>query len=391
MKGYKPAVAVFVLLSLPLFACRLFSPEVFARQAGNSNPQALPLESTLPALPPALDLEGREEILTRVYEKANPGVVALRSLGGRRGNQGSGFVYDREGHILTNLHVVEGMEELEVGFPSGLKTRGRVIGTDVDSDLAVVKVEVEPELLHPLVLSDSDRVRVGQTVIAIGNPFGFKSTMTMGIVSGLGRTLESMHVAPGGGMFSAGDIIQTDAAINPGNSGGPLLDLNGEVIGINRAIFTTTYSSSGEPVNTGIGFAVSVNIARRVVPSLIEHGKYEYPYLGITSIGVGDLSLLEMEALGLPEGRGIYITEITPGSPADRAGLIGGSRPTQIAGLQAGGDLILAVDGRPVTSFEEFIGYLVKQKSPGDRLSLTILREAREFQVDLVLGKRPDP
>jgi 2-alkenal reductase len=192
-------------------------------------------------------------------------------------------------------------------------------------------------------------------------------------------------------MFSAGDIIQTDAAINPGNSGGPLLDLNGEVIGINRAIFTTTYSSSGEPVNTGIGFAVSVNIARRVVPSLIEHGKYEYPYLGITSIGVGDLSLLEMEALGLPEGRGIYITEITPGSPADRAGLIGGSRPTQIAGLQAGGDLILAVDGRPVTSFEEFIGYLVKQKSPGDRLSLTILREAREFQVDLVLGKRPDP
>ncbi len=390
MKGYKPALAVFVLLSLPLFACRLFTPELPGRQASGSNPPVLPVESTAYATPPALDLAGREELLTRVYEKANPGVVALRTLVGRGGNQGSGFVYDQEGHILTNYHVVQGVDELEVGFPSGIKTRGRVIGSDVDSDLAVVAVEVEPGLLHPLNLSDSDQVRVGQTVIAIGNPFGFKSTMTMGIISGLGRTIESMHVAPGGGMFSAGDIIQTDAAINPGNSGGPLLDLNGEVIGINRAIFTTTYSSSGEPVNTGIGFAVSINIARRVVPSLIEHGKYEYPYLGITSIGAGDLSLLELEALGMTEGKGIYITEITPGSPAARAGLIGGSRPTQVAGLQAGGDLILAVDGSPVTSFDDFIGYLIKQKRPGDRISFTILREAREFQVDLVLGKRPD-
>jgi 2-alkenal reductase len=305
-------------------------------------------------------------------------------------SQGSGFVFDREGHILTNYHVVEGVTELEVGFPSGLKARGSLIGTDEDSDLAVLAVDVSPDRLFPLKFSDSDQVKVGQTVIAIGNPFGFKSTMTMGIISGLGRTMESMHDAPGGGMFSAGDIIQTDAAINPGNSGGPLLNLNGEVIGINRAIFTTAFSASGEPVNSGIGFAVSINIARRVVPSLIQYGKYDYPYLGITSTSLNDLSIIEQEALNLSQVNGVYITAVTPGSPADKAGLVGGDRPTNINHLNAGGDVIIAVDGQPVNTFDDFIGYLVKSKSPGERIVLTIVRENREIQVDLVLGKRPD-
>jgi 2-alkenal reductase len=390
MKGSRPAFAVLMVLSVSLFACRMFTPEPAGALQNTSTYTGQAAESQVYSPPPALDLVNQGEILSRVYEIANPGVVALRSLSVTVESQGSGFVIDKEGHILTNYHVVEGATELEVGFPSGLKARGRLVGSDADSDLAVLAVEVHPDLLFPLKFSDSDQIKVGQTVIAIGNPFGFKSTMTMGIISGLGRTMESMHVAPDGGMFSAGDIIQTDAAINPGNSGGPLLNLSGEVIGINRAIFTTNFSASGEPVNSGLGFAVSINIARRVVPHLIQYGKYEYPYLGITSTGINDLSILEREALHMEQVNGIYITAVTPGSPAAMAGLIGGDRPTNIADLMAGGDLIIAVDGQPVDTFDDFIGYLIKNKSPGERIVLTIVREDREFQVDLVLGKRPD-
>lgn len=360
MKRFRLPLAVLSVFSFTLFACSFFTPTTPNTSPKNtvfSGQESTPQPYT-PA--PALNLKNQEEILTRAYEIANPGVVSLRSLKDDGGSQGSGFVIDKDGHILTNYHVVEGVTELEVGFPSGVKTRGQVIGTDVDSDIAVVSVSIPPEELFPLQLSDSDQVKVGQTVIAIGNPFGFKSTMTMGIVSGLGRTMESMHVAPGGGMFSAGDIIQTDAAINPGNSGGPLLNLNGEVIGINRAIFTTTFTSRGDPVNSGIGFAISVNIVKRVVPSLIAQGKYDYPYLGLTSTGTNDLSILEMEALGLNQTKGVYVTDVMPGSPADNAGLLGGSRPTTISELQAGGDLIIAVDGIPVNNFDDFIGYLIK-------------------------------
>jgi len=238
-------------------------------------------------------------------------------------------------------------------------------------------------------LSDSDLVQVGQTVIAIGNPFGFNGTMTMGIVSGLGRSMSSLHEAPTGGMFSAGDIIQTDAAINPGNSGGPLLNLNGDVVGVNRAIFTTQFNDQGQPVNSGIGFAVSINIVKRVVPSLIAEGHYDYPYIGIISLS--DLSLLEQEALRLPRANGVYITQISPDSPADKAGLIAGSSRTDIPGLFSGGDLIIAIDGTAVMSFSDFISYLLRNKSPGDSVVLTILREQKELEVKLTLDKRPSP
>ncbi|HSV86990.1 MAG TPA: trypsin-like peptidase domain-containing protein, partial [Levilinea sp.] len=287
----------------------------------------------------------------------------------------------------TNYHVVEGIHELEVSFSSGFKTRGIVIGTDLDSDLAVIKVVVPEEVLIPLPLGDSDLLRVGQSVIAIGNPFGLSGTMTTGIISAKGRTLDSFRQSSDGLFFSAGDLLQTDAAINPGNSGGPLLNLSGEVIGVNRAIRTAGISQSGDPINSGIGFAISINIVKRVVPSLIAYGSYDYPYLGITARP--ELTLLEQETLGLPQPTGAYIIAISPGSPAEQAGLRSGLQRTGVAGLFAGGDLIVAVDGRPVLVFGDLLSYLMVNRSPGDTITLTIIRDNEEREVNLTLGKRP--
>jgi len=390
MKRWYLAVALLFLLTSVVVACRVFSdtPQSTPGLAKASSP-ALQAVITPGSNPTVVDLVSQQDTLVSLYEKVNPGVVAVRVLTSDGGGQGSGFVVDEEGHIVTNYHVVENLTDLEIAFPSGLKTRGKVLGTDLDSDIAVVKVDVPREELHPLTLSDSDQVKVGQTVIAIGNPFGFNGTMTMGIVSGLGRTMQSLHEAPGGGIFSAGDIIQTDAAINPGNSGGPLLNLNGEVVGVNRAIFTTSFTSQGEPVNSGIGFAISINIVKKVLPSLISEGRYDYPYVGITS--TDDLSLLQVEALDLPRSTGVYVNIVTDGSPADKAGIVGGSRPSSIPGLQSGGDLIIAIDGIEVQTFSDFLGYIIKNKSPGDTVLLTVLRGNEQIEISLTLESRPSP
>jgi 2-alkenal reductase len=395
MKRIIPLVVFTIVIIFGLLSCRVFN--------GNPAEEALPLPP-LPTLvsavitnptepgvviaPPPLDPAALQDILVTTYDKIGPGVVSIRGLTRDGGGQGSGFVIDKEGHIITNYHVVEDLNDLEVAFPSGLKVRGEVLGTDLDSDLAVVKVDVAVDELNPLPLGDSDLVKVGQPVIAIGNPFGFEGTMTMGIVSGLSRTIESLHTAPGGGTFSAGDVIQTDAAINPGNSGGPLLNLNGEVIGVNRAIFTTNFNTDGEPVNSGLGFAVSINIVKRVVPELIAHGTYDYPYVGIMS--VNDLSLLAVEALGLPRTQGVYVNQVTPGSPADKAGIIGGSLSTSFSDLLSGGDLITAINGTELITFSDFIGYLIKNQKPGDTVVLTILRGDQEMQIPITLEKRPN-
>ena len=396
MKRYWHFFLILAVLALLILSCQTLTglPASTSLPAPATPLPTTPIqfvqatESVPAAPPPAVDLVSQQDTLVRIYEAANPGVVSLRVLTPDGGSQGSGFVFDQEGHILTNYHVVENLTDLEVAFPSGYKTRGTVMGTDLDSDIAVIQVDSPASELHPLHLGDSDQVKVGQTVIAIGNPFGFKGTMTVGIISGLGRSMQSLHEAPGGNgdYFSAGDIIQTDAAINPGNSGGPLLDLNGDVIGINRAIYTTNFSSTGQPVNSGLGFAVSINIIKRVVPALIANGKYDYPYVGITS--VSDLTLLEQEALDLPQSVGVYVAEISPGSPADKAGLKAGSQTTSV-GLKAGGDLIVAIDGHEVLGFSDFIGYLIKNKSPGDTVVLTVLRGDQNMEVSLTLDKRP--
>jgi len=338
-------------------------------------------------VPPTLSLAQLDTLLPDLYDEVNPGVVSILIVGDQGGGLGSGFVFDNNGHIVTNFHVVEGAKDLEVDFSSGLKVRGTVIGTDPDSDLAVIKVDVPASDLKPLKTGDSDALRVGQQVIAMGNPFGLSGTMTLGIVSAKGRTLDSMRQTASGGYYSAGDIIQTDASINPGNSGGPLINLQGDVVGINRAIRTTGATATGDPVNSGIGFSVPINIVKRVVPVLIKSGKYEYPYLGISFHS--SMSLLDFEAIGVKQTSGAYVVELVPGGPGDKAGIRVGTRRVDATGLMAGSDLVVAVDGRPVLVFGDLIAYILENKSPGDKVSVTVLRDNAKKEVVITLGKRP--
>jgi len=372
----RKSILAFVVLILALVACQ--SP---------GQPAQLP--TTAPAVPvapidsnaadPATDQTG----LVALFENVSPGTVAIITDQG----QGSGFVYDVLGDIVTNYHVIEGAKTIEVRFTSGFMSYGTVVGRDLDSDLAVVKVDAPAGELHPLPLGDSDKLKVGQTVVAIGNPFGLEGTMTVGIISALGRILDSVHATPEGRPFTAGDIIQTDAAINPGNSGGPLFDTNGEVIGINRAIRTESATVSGQPVNSGIGFAVSINIVKRVVPYLIKDGKYDYPYLGIASLD--SLTLEMIKALGLDTFTGAYVTDVVAGGPADKAGIKAGTTPTNLPGLLGGGDLIVAIDGREVRTFDELLAYLITNKGPGDAVVLRVLRGKEKVDVTITLDKRP--
>lgn len=327
-----------------------------------------------------------QDSLVELYETVSPGVVSIQVYSDFGSGLGSGFVIDREGHIITNYHVVELASQVEVHFQSGLKVYGEVIGEDLDSDIALIKVDVDPENLHPLPLGDSDQLRVGQTVVAIGNPFGLSGTMTVGIVSARGRTLESIRQTEAGTFFSAGDLIQTDATINPGNSGGPLLNLNGEVIGINRALQTGAGTPLGSTSNTGIGFAISSNILRLVIPTLKEGETYNYPYLGLSSLP--SLSLAQADFLDLPQATGAYIVEIVPGGPSDLAGLQAGTQTTPVPSLFAGGDLIIKVDDQNVLEFSDLLSYMMLNKQPGDTMDMTVLRNGEERVFTVTLGER---
>ncbi|MDX1410357.1 MAG: trypsin-like peptidase domain-containing protein, partial [Saprospiraceae bacterium] len=279
MKRFIPAI---IALTLAAMACQLpgTAPLPSQPEAATQQPTVAPPE--LPSVSPIL-LDGS---LTSLYESVIPGIVSIR-VGT---SQGSGFVFDNEGHIITNQHVVDDASTVEVSFSTGFKAYGTVIGSDGDADIAVVKVDAPAEEIHPLVIGDSSALQVGQPVVAIGNPFGLNGTMTLGIISGLGRTQRAHQAPSGGGFFSNADIIQTDAAINPGNSGGPLFNLNGEVVGVNQSIRTENFNEiTGNAVNSGVGFSISINLVKRIVPVLIRDGKYEYPYLGITS--TSELSL----------------------------------------------------------------------------------------------------
>ena len=335
------------------------------------------------------NLTSSDEVMISLYEAVNPGVASIIVYSdGLVVGQGSGFLFDDQGHILTNYHVVENAAQIEVVFPGGFRAKGELIGTDIDSDIAVVEVIIPNASLKPLVLGSSSDVKVGQYVVAIGNPYGLSGTMTVGIVSARGRLLESLRAAPSGGFFTAPDLIQTDAAINPGNSGGPLLNMNGEVIGINRAI-RTSEEGNGALSNSGIGFAVPIDIVKRVVPYLIRDGRYDYPYLGI--ISRENLTLIEREAIGFSsEEVGAYVIEVPINGPASDAGLRGGTAETVFSDLPSGGDLITAVDGEPIRSFSDLLAYLVTNKSPGDEMEITVLREGQELVLKIILEKRPD-
>jgi len=376
MKRIIPAI---LILTLATMACQLgglaapSEPEVDTQQQTDTSPN--------PVTTSPIQLNGS---LTTLYQDVLPGVVSL--FAGT--SQGSGFVFDSEGHIITNNHVVEGVSMVEIAFSTGFKAHGTVIGTDADADIAVIKVDAPANEIHPLAIGDSDSLQVGQSVVAIGNPFGLDGTMTLGIISGLGRTQQA-HAAPtGGGFFSNADIIQTDAAINPGNSGGPLFNLYGEVVGINQSIRTDNFNElTGNAVNSGVGFSISINLVKKIVPVLIRDGKYVYPYLGISSSS--NLSLDAIEALGLNTYTGAYVLEVTVGSPADLAGVKAGETPSRLPGLNAGGDLIIAFDGKTVNTFDQLLSYLITTKSPGDTAVLTVIRDGEEIEISIALGERP--
>ncbi len=385
------SIGISIIFLLGLLACQ-FTPDINLDNSDNTPSETLATVQANPIVQYVMP-DGAEAItdstLSSVFERVNPGVVSIFITTAEGEASGSGFVYDTAGHILTNYHVVEGATEIEVDFPNGLKVAGELTGTDLDSDLAVITVNVPADQLVPLPLGDSDSLKVGQMVVAIGNPFStYQSTMTLGIVSAKGRILDSIRTDGGQNTFTAGDIIQTDAAINPGNSGGPLLNMNGEVIGIVRAIQTSGITADGTAVNTGIGFAVSINIVKRVAPTLVLGEKYDYPYIGISSSPY-DYTLTQWQALGFTQTSGAYIVSVSSGGPAELAGLRGGNTPTQIPNLLAGGDLIVAVDGNPVIVYGDLISYIFTHKSPGDQITLTIIRDGEEMEVPLTLGKRP--
>lgn len=327
--------------------------------------------------PPAVEADS----LAGLYEQLNPGVVNIQVYVEREtlagGGAGSGFILDNEGHIVTNNHVIAGATQVTVVFFNGIEAEAEIIGTDPDSDLAVLQVDQLPELTHMLPLANSDQVKVGEWVVAIGNPFQLGGSMSVGIVSAIGRTIPS-----GATPFAIPQAIQTDAAINPGNSGGPLLNLRGEVIGVNAQILT-----GGVPANVGVGFAIPSNVVRRVVPALIENGSYQWPWLGVQG---GDVTLTIMEANELESQLGAYITDVIPGGPADEAGLQGSSRFQQVDRLEVpvGGDVVIEADGEPMI---DFASLLIKTaaKNPGDTMELTIIRNGRRQQVTVTLEPRP--
>ncbi len=291
---------------------------------------------------------------------------------------GSGIVYDTSGHIITNNHVVEGGFKITVVFHDGQSFPAKVVGTDPYADLAVINVNPSSYALYPLELGDSSKVRIGDEVAAIGNPFGLTGSLTSGIVSQLGRLLD-----PPNSTFSIPNVIQTDTPINPGNSGGPLLNMQGQVIGINTAI----QSETGE--FSGVGFAIPSNTMKRIVPILIQTGHYEHPWLGITGISVDpDLA----STLKLPVSFGFQIITVVPHSSSDQAGLHGYKDTKTINGTQykIGGDIIIAADGYPIKKINDLLNYLQDQKSVGDKMTLTIIRDGKTMPVTLTLQQRPD-
>ena len=364
-------------------------------------PKLTPPPTATPVPLPA-DASADERTASDVYRKVSPSVVFIRVVSqpttggaqqrpqipnlpqlpdlpptGPQQASGSGFVIDRDGHILTNNHVVEGADKVEVRFIDGTTVRAKVVGTDPDSDLAVIQVD-KSSLLQPVELGDSSALIVGQQVFAIGNPFGQMWTLTSGIVSAVGRTIQS-----GNSRYSIPEVVQTDAAINPGNSGGPLLDKHGRVIGVNTMIISDNRSSSG------VGLAVPVDIVKRVAPALIKDGKFTYAYLGLSG---GALTPDLAGAMNLsPDQRGVLVGQVVKGGPSDKAGLLGSQKQVEIDGdkINVGGDVIVAADGNGVTGMDGVIDYLFTSKRPGDQITLTILRDGQQKQVVVTLGERP--
>jgi 2-alkenal reductase len=326
-------------------------------------------------------IASEDQVLEDIYSRLNPSVVNITVYLNQNGQvvpfaQGSGFVFDAQGHIVTNNHVIDGVDSIEITFSDGLIREATLVGADVFSDLAVVQVDL-PEGITPIPLGTIDNLHVGQTVVAIGNPFGLEGTLTRGVISALGRTIPTTT------QYRIPQAIQTDAAINPGNSGGPLLDLNGNVVGVNAQIETggTTNAS------VGVGFAIPVSILQRVIPALIQDGKYDWPYLGVQGFTVNPALV---KAMNLPVEQGAYVSIATDGGPAQAAGIQGTTNTTVQDGreVEVGGDVITAINGQEIKTFDDLLIYLSLQTSPGQEVTLTILRNGKTQDVPLTLGTR---
>jgi len=359
----------------------------------------------------AVVADNETDLLRQLYERVSPSVVSINvrlpqtansngvtpnQRGGQGNGQanpgayayaaGSGFVYDNQGHLVTNAHVVEGADRIEITFPDGTQMHATVVGIDPDSDLAVIKADGDISKYTPLPLANSDELKVGDRAIAIGNPFEQAGTMTQGIVSGLKRSVSGLGDAGQGQSYLIPNAIQTDAALNPGNSGGPLLNNNGAVIGVNEQIASEVRQSSG------VSFAIPSNLVKQVAEVLIKDGKISHPWLGIIS---GSLSLDMTEALKLPANtHGAYVMTVSPGSPAEQAGLKGAqsSRQTVAADpsvVPAGGDVIVAIDKQPVKTFDDVLAYVFDNTKVGQQITITVLRDGKQTDLQLTLGARP--
>jgi S1-C subfamily serine protease len=381
-------------------------------------PQSVPVENAIPApVDPGL-LAAYQSTLVNIYEQVNPSVVNIQvsksAVPNASGSPefpffespdnpelpgipnipespspfgqglGSGFVWDEQGNIITNNHVIAGADEIEVTFADGTVVPAELIGADPDSDLAVIHVDLPSQQLIPVEVADSNQLRVGQLAIAIGNPFGLDGTMTVGIISALGRSLPASDNLSAGPVYRIPDVIQTDAPINPGNSGGVLLNDRGQVIGVTAAI------ESPVRANAGIGFVIPTAIVSRVVPQLISEGFYAHPYLGISGVSLyPDLA----EAMKLePQQKGALVGDVVADGPADKAGISGSSQQVTIDGfdIQVGGDVITAIDDQIINNMDDLIAFLSANTEVGQSVTLTVLRDGEEQQIEVNLEARPD-
>ena len=329
----------------------------------------------------AITAESKTLSLIEIFEKAEPGVVRVNTQNNQTENElggvGSGFVFDKKGHIITNAHVIDDATKTIVTFLDGRSYNAEIVGVDDSTDIGVIKVSADLKLLHPLSLGDSANLKVGETITAIGNPFGLSGSMTSGIISQMGRLL------PSDSGFSIPDVIQTDAAINPGNSGGPLLNMRGEIVGINTAIQSTT----GE--FTGVGFAIPSQTVAKIVPTLIREGEYKHPWIGISG---KDIDPDTANVLGLKDTLGFLIITVVEDSPAFDAGLIGSNKTIEVEGREypLGGDIIIAVDGMDVRKIDDILIHLQRVKTVGDEMVLEVLRDNRTTDITIILQERPN-
>jgi serine protease Do len=409
MKTKKFLIALTVISVLLVTGCTGAALSANAPSSVQAQAPVVAVSNQLPAVASAststTDLSALQNTFEQIYQNVNPSVVYIQvvdqasssTFGGGFGfnnpqnaipqqASGSGFIWDTAGHIVTNNHVVSGATSITVTFWDGTVATAKLVGADLNSDLAVIQVNVPASQLKPVQIGDSTKVKVGQLAIAIGNPYGLQGTMTQGIISGLSRSLPvglDNQTAQQGPTYSIPDIIQTDAAINPGNSGGVLVDDQGNVIGVTAAIASAAGS------NSGVGFVIPSAIVEKVVPSLIKTGAYQHPWLGISGTTMtSDIA----QAMNLPQNQqGALVVDVTTNGPADKAGLQGSNQAATINGQQipVGGDVITAIDGQKVAGFEDLASYLFDNTQPGQTVTLTILRSGHEQQVKVTLGVLP--